>query len=86
MRDALKIVKSSNTINRCQVLVKTCGKFSPLNLAAPDQQTPPHVLLQVIKLATEEGLVTPHTSAVGVLLQADPKDPSKTEQMEVSAR
>ncbi|KAF5835661.1 von Willebrand factor type A domain-containing protein [Dunaliella salina] len=38
---------------------------------------------QVVKLATEEGIVTQYTSAVGVLLQADPKDPRKTQQMEV---
>lgn len=37
----------------------------------------------VVRLAVEEGLVTPYTSAVGVMLQRDPLDPAKTTKYEV---
>lgn len=39
--------------------------------------------LQVVKLAVDENLVTPYTSSVGVLLQRNPLDPTKTEHIQV---
>jgi hypothetical protein len=42
-----------------------------------------HVCLQIIQLAVQEGLVTQHTASVGVLLQKQPADPTKTVQAEV---
>lgn len=37
----------------------------------------------IVRLAVAEHLVTPHTSAVGVLLRRDPLDPSAVQQVEV---
>jgi len=42
-------------------------------------------LAQVVRLATEEGLVTPYTSAVGVMLHNNPLDPKLTKAFEVRA-
>ncbi|GAX83003.1 hypothetical protein CEUSTIGMA_g10430.t1 [Chlamydomonas eustigma] len=48
-----------------------------------NQPDPKRVEEAVVKMAIEECLVTPLTSAVGVLLQANPLDPSKVSRVEV---
>lgn len=49
----------------------------------PSLTRPPCLPCQVVRVALQEGLVTPHTSAVGVMLRPDPADPSKVTQVEV---
>ena len=44
---------------------------------------PPQVTEAIVSLAVAEHLVTPHTSAVGVLLLKDPMDPSAVRRTEV---
>jgi len=61
---------------------------SELHLSAdgtplPSQPQQQDVEDAVVLLAISEGLVTPHTSAVGVMLQRDPLDPSKVKKFEV---
>lgn len=38
---------------------------------------------EVVRAAVAENLVTPYTASVGVMLQSDPLDPSKTAKHEV---
>jgi len=68
---------------KCLLSGKSALHFGPDGTRTKKDDVQAAVQDQVVKLATEEGLVTPYTSAVGVLLQADPKDPTKTQQMEV---
>lgn len=49
----------------------------------PNQPDAKQVDEAIVALAISEGLVTPLTSAVGVLLQQDPLDPSKVKKVEV---
>eukprot|EP00983_Pelagomonas_calceolata_P006189 205235-Pelagomonas_calceolata.AAC.8 len=70
---------------KCLLSGKSALHFGPDGTRTKKDDVQAAVQDQVVKLATEEGLVTPYTSAVGVLLQADPKDPTKTQQMEVSS-
>ena len=57
--------------------------LSPDGTPLPSQPQRHDVEDAVVLLAISEGLVTPHTSAVGVLLQKDPLDPSKVQKVEV---
>lgn len=51
--------------------------LSPDGTPLPSQPGRQAVEDAVVLLAISEGLVTPHTSAIGVLLQKNPLDPTK---------
>jgi hypothetical protein len=58
------------------------AKRAPADDTALAAARPP-ICAQVVRAAVEEGLVTPHTAAVGVMVQADPLDPSAVKRVEV---
>ena len=59
--------------------MNVCSTISEL-MAGPSQEAVKEV---VTRLACEEGLVTPYTSRVGVMLQPDPLDPAKVSTSEI---
>ena len=70
----------------CRAISELSSGTSSLHLGPQGQQLQPSeqdVKQQLVKLACEHGLVTPHTSRVGVLVQKDALDPAKVRQVDV---